>query len=81
LPRSSNSKKAVSALEGDALLDMWIEQEYQPKLTQLETQKELYLEIELAGKFGITMWRKAVATRREALRKADRNRATGSPDV
>jgi hypothetical protein len=34
---------------------MWIAQEYQPKLTELETQKELYLEIELAGKFGITM--------------------------
>jgi hypothetical protein len=65
-------KKEVSALVGDALLDRWIAQEYQPKLTELEVQRELHLEVALAANFGLMNWRKAAQARKKTTRNADR---------
>ena len=64
--------KEVSALDGDALIDRWIAQEDQPKLTELQVQRALYLEVALAAKFGLTKWREAVRAQRKAARDASR---------
>ena len=61
----------VDDLDGDRLIDRWIALQ-DNRLTELETQKELYLEVILAGKFGIMEWRNVVEDRRKAKRNADR---------
>ena len=61
----------VDDLDGDRLIDRWIALQ-DNRLTELEAQKELYLEVILAGKFGIMEWRNVVEDRRKAKRNADR---------
>lgn len=61
----------VDGLDGDGLIDRWIALQ-DNGLTELETQKELYLEAILAGKFGIMKWRNVVEDRRKAKRDAHR---------
>jgi len=61
----------VDDMDGDRLIDRWIALQ-DNRLTELEAQKELYLEVILAGKFGIMEWRNVVEDRRKAKRNADR---------
>jgi hypothetical protein len=62
----------VDVLDCDGLIDRWIALQ-DNRLTELETQKELYLEAVLAGKFGVMKWRNVVEERRKAKRNAHRS--------
>ena len=69
--RFAEFKKEVEPLEGDDLLDKWIDFEGTPesKEPDLGLLKKMFLESALAAKFGIS-WHKAVEARRKSKSNA-----------
>ncbi|RWE19647.1 MULTISPECIES: hypothetical protein [unclassified Mesorhizobium] len=61
----------VDAMDDADLIDSWTTLQNN-SLTELEMQKELYLEAILAGRFGIMKWRNVVEALTKAKRNADR---------